>query len=135
MGLTAALAGSAILLAGSRLEHLAPSWPLILADYGVTIVLHLGLAFAAVAAAFAGLTRAAAARAIPSSPARSEGTPRATGSEGKRLPGSSALGDSIPIRHPLGLRGPGSCRPAEIHNTTTHLFSHVIEIIPKVGYA
>ena len=60
MGLTAALAGSAILLAGSRLEHLAPSWPLILADYGVTIVLHLGLAFAAVAAAFAGLTRAAA---------------------------------------------------------------------------
>ncbi len=48
MGLTAALAGSAILLAGSRLEHLAPSWPLILADYGVTIVLHLGLAFAAV---------------------------------------------------------------------------------------
>ena len=60
MGLTAALAGSAVLLAGPRLEYLAPLWPVIVTDYGATIILHLGLAFAAVAAAFAGLTRAAA---------------------------------------------------------------------------
>ena len=30
--LTVALAGSVLLLAGSRLEYLAPHWPLILAD-------------------------------------------------------------------------------------------------------
>ena len=41
-GLTAALAGSASLLAGSRLEYLAPFWPLILADYGVSIASDLG---------------------------------------------------------------------------------------------
>ena len=58
-GLTAALAGSAILLAGSRLEYLTLFWPLILADYGVTVVLHMGLAFAAVAAAIYGIARAA----------------------------------------------------------------------------
>ena len=58
MGLTAALAGSAVLLAGPRLECLAPLWPVIVTDYGATIILHLGLAFAAVAAAFAGLARA-----------------------------------------------------------------------------
>ena len=33
-GLTAAIAGSAILLAGPRLEYLAPYWPLLLADLG-----------------------------------------------------------------------------------------------------
>ena len=60
MELTAALAGSAVLLAGPRHEYLAPLWPVIVTDYGATIILHLGLAFAAVAAAFARLTRAAA---------------------------------------------------------------------------
>ena len=33
-GLTAAIAGSAVLLAGPRLEYLAPYWPLLLADLG-----------------------------------------------------------------------------------------------------
>ena len=58
-GLTAALAGSAVLLAGSRLEYLAPFWPLILADYGVLIALHLGLALTAALAAIYGVARAA----------------------------------------------------------------------------
>ena len=58
-GLTAALAGSAVLLAGSRLEYLAPFWPLILSDYGVLIALHLGLALTAAPAAIYGVARAA----------------------------------------------------------------------------
>ena len=58
-GLTAALAGSAVLLAGSRLEYLAPFWPLILADYGLAIALYMALALAAVAAAFYAVARAA----------------------------------------------------------------------------
>ena len=58
-GLTAAIAGSAVLLAGSRLEYLAPFWPLILSDYGVLIALHLGLALAAVLAAIYAVARAA----------------------------------------------------------------------------
>ena len=58
-GLTAALAGSAILLAGSRFEYLAPFWFVILADYGVIVILHLGLAVAAVAAAIYAVARAA----------------------------------------------------------------------------
>ena len=58
-GLTAALAGSAVLLGGSRLEYLAPFWPLILSDYGVLIALHLGLALTAALAAIYGVARAA----------------------------------------------------------------------------
>ena len=58
-GLTAALAGSGLLLAGSRLEYLAPFWPLILSDYGVLIALHLALALAAVLAALYAVARAA----------------------------------------------------------------------------
>ena len=58
-GLTAALAGSAVLLAGSRLEYLAPFWPLILSDYGVLIALHLGLALMAALAGIYGVARAA----------------------------------------------------------------------------
>ena len=48
-GLTAAIAGSAILLAGPRLEYLAPYWPLLLAEHGVLIALHLALALATIA--------------------------------------------------------------------------------------
>ena len=40
VGLSAALVGSAVLLAGSRLEYLAPFWPLILADYGLAVAFH-----------------------------------------------------------------------------------------------
>ena len=58
-GLTAALAGSAVLLAGSRLEYLVPFWPLSLSDYGVFIALHLGLALTAALAAIYGVARAA----------------------------------------------------------------------------
>ena len=58
-GLTAALAGSTVLLAGPRLEFLAPFWPLILSDYGVLIALHLGLALTAALAAIYGVARAA----------------------------------------------------------------------------
>ena len=58
-GLTAALAGSTVLLAGSRLEYLAPFWPVILSDYGVLIALHLGLALTAALAAIYAVARAA----------------------------------------------------------------------------
>ena len=59
VGLSAALVGSAVLLAGSRLEHLAPFWPLILADYGLAVAFHLALALAAVLAALYAVARAA----------------------------------------------------------------------------
>ena len=59
VGLTAAIAGSAVLLAGPRLEFLAPFWPLILSDYGVLIALHLALALTAALAAIYGVARAA----------------------------------------------------------------------------
>ena len=59
VGLSAALVGSAVLLVGSRLEYLVPFWPLILADHGVTVVLHMGLACTAVAAAIYGVARSA----------------------------------------------------------------------------
>ena len=58
-GLTAALAGLAVLAGGSRLEYLAPFWRVILADYGLAIALHLGLALAAVASTFYGVSRVA----------------------------------------------------------------------------
>ena len=58
-GLTAAIAGSAVLLAGPRLEFLTPFWTVILADHGVAIVLHLALGLAAVAAAIYAVARAA----------------------------------------------------------------------------
>ena len=58
-GLTAALAGAAVLAGGSRLEYLAPFWRVILADYGLTIGLHLGLVLAAIAAALYAAARAA----------------------------------------------------------------------------
>jgi len=50
-GLTAALAGSVFLLAGSRLEYLAPHWPAILAEHGVALALQAVLALATIAAA------------------------------------------------------------------------------------
>ena len=58
-GLTAAIAGSAVLACGSHLEYLAPFWRVILADYGLAITLRLGLALAVVEAALYGLSRAA----------------------------------------------------------------------------
>ena len=58
-GLTAALVGSGLVLAGPRLEYLAPFWPLIITDYGILIVLHSALALAAVAAATYAVARAA----------------------------------------------------------------------------
>ena len=58
-GLSAALVGSGVLLAGSRLEYLAPFRPVILADHGVPIAFHLALALAAVLAALYAVARAA----------------------------------------------------------------------------
>ena len=58
-GLTAALAGSAVFLAGPRLQYLAPFWSVILADHGVSIALNLALALAAVVAAIYGVARSA----------------------------------------------------------------------------
>ncbi len=58
-GLTAALVGSASLLAGSRLEYLAPFWPVILADHGVKVAFHLALGLAGVAATIYAVARAA----------------------------------------------------------------------------
>ena len=59
VGLSAALAGSVVLLAGSRLEYLAPFWRMILADHGASLMMHLGLALAAVAAAIYAIARGA----------------------------------------------------------------------------
>ena len=50
-GLTAALAGSAFLIGGSRLGYLAPHWPAILAEHGIALALHAVLALSVVAAA------------------------------------------------------------------------------------
>ena len=57
-GLTAALAGSALLIGGSRLDYLAPHWPAILAQHGVALALHAVLALTAVAAAIYSVARA-----------------------------------------------------------------------------
>ncbi len=57
-GLTAAIAGSAFLLGGSRLDYLAPLWPLILARHGVTVGLNAALAVMTVAAVIYGIGRA-----------------------------------------------------------------------------
>ena len=57
-GLTAAVAGSAFLVAGSRLEYLGPYWTLILADHGLSLALNMALALATFAAAVYGVARA-----------------------------------------------------------------------------
>ena len=56
-GLTAALAGSVLLLGGARLEYLAPHWPAILAEHGVALALQAVLALAAFAAAIYAVAR------------------------------------------------------------------------------
>ena len=56
-GLTTTLTGLVVLLLGSRLEYLAPFWRVILADYGVSIAAHLGLALMTVAAILYGAAR------------------------------------------------------------------------------
>ena len=57
-GLTAALTVSAFLLGGSRLDYLAPHWPLILARHGVAAGLHAAFAVMTVAAGIYGVGRA-----------------------------------------------------------------------------
>ena len=57
-GLTAAIAGSAFLIGGSRLDYLAPHWHAILARHGVPVGLHAALAVIVVAAAIYGVARA-----------------------------------------------------------------------------
>ena len=46
-GLTAAIAGAALLLGGSRLDYLGPFWPAILAEHGTSLALHAVLTLAA----------------------------------------------------------------------------------------
>ena len=59
-GLTAAVAGSAVLLAGPRLEFLAPFWTVILANHGILIAVHAGhWRWPPSAAALYGVARAA----------------------------------------------------------------------------
>ena len=58
VGLTVSVAGVALLLAGARLDYLAPYWRVILAEYGVSIAVHVGLALVTVAATFYGAARA-----------------------------------------------------------------------------
>ena len=58
-GLTAAIAGATFILGGSRLEYLAPFWPLILAQHGIPVGLYTALAVVTVAAAIYGIARAA----------------------------------------------------------------------------
>ena len=57
-GLTAAIAGSALLLGGPHLGYLAPHWPTILAEHGPVLALHALLALTAVAAAIYAVARA-----------------------------------------------------------------------------
>ena len=57
-GLTAAIAGSTFLVAGSRLEYLGSFRPLILADHGLSLALNVGLALATFAAAVYAAARA-----------------------------------------------------------------------------
>ena len=57
-GLTAAIVGSVLLLGGSRLEYLAPHWPLIFARHGVAVALHAAFAVFTLAAAIYGVARA-----------------------------------------------------------------------------
>ena len=56
-GLTAAIAGSAFLIGGARLEYLAPHWPSILAEHGVALALHAALALTTVAATIYAVAR------------------------------------------------------------------------------
>ena len=58
VGLTVSVAGVALLLVGSRLDYLAPYWRVILADYGVSIAVHGGLALVTFAAIIYGTARA-----------------------------------------------------------------------------
>ena len=58
-GLTAAIAGVAFILGFERLDYLRPYWPVISAEYGVVIGVHLGLGLATVAAAIYVTARAA----------------------------------------------------------------------------
>ena len=57
-GLTAAIAGSVFLVGGARLDYLAPFWPAVLADHGLSLAINLAFATATVAAAIYVVARA-----------------------------------------------------------------------------
>ena len=57
-GLTAAIAGSAFLIGGARLEYLAPHWPAVLAEHGLRLALHAVLSLATLAATIYVVARA-----------------------------------------------------------------------------
>ena len=58
VGLTAAIAGAAVLLLGPRFDYLAPFWREILAADGIRISLNAALALATLAAAIYAVARA-----------------------------------------------------------------------------
>ena len=57
-GLTAAIAGSTFLVAGSRLGYLSPFWPAVLAEHGFSLGANLALVLATVAASIYAVARA-----------------------------------------------------------------------------
>ena len=58
-GLTAAIAGSAFLVGGARLDYLGGHWPAILAQHGIGLALHAVLVLTATAAAIYAVARTA----------------------------------------------------------------------------
>ena len=56
-GLTAAIAGSALLIGGSRLDYLAPFWGTILAEHGLTLVAQVALILGGLGAAIYAVAR------------------------------------------------------------------------------
>ena len=58
VGLTVSVTGVALLFVGARLDYLGPYWRVILAEYGVSVALHGGVALVTVAAIFYGAARA-----------------------------------------------------------------------------
>ena len=56
--MTVSVAGVALLLVGSRLDYLDPYGRVILAEFGVSIAIHVGLALVTVTAIFYGAARA-----------------------------------------------------------------------------
>ena len=58
IGVTASLTGAVLLWIGSRLIFLSPWWGVILRTYGVTLTVHMGMAWVTSIVAFYALARA-----------------------------------------------------------------------------
>ena len=91
-GLTAAIAGAALVLAEDRVGYLAPLWPVILADHGISIAVNLALVLATVAAAIYIVARVSPGAWIsPSAPSGgARGIPRSPASSSRKAASSRA---------------------------------------------